>query len=67
MEKNPPANAGATGSIPRSGRSLKKEMATHSGILAWEISWIEEPGGLQSMRLQKARHDLVTKEQRLKH
>ena len=28
---------------------LKKEMATHSSILAWEISWTEEPGGLQSM------------------
>ena len=28
---------------------LEKEMATHSNILAWEISWIEEPGGLQSM------------------
>ena len=28
---------------------LKKGMATHSGILAWEIPWTEEPGGLQSM------------------
>ena len=28
---------------------LRKEMATHSSILAWEISWTEEPGGLQSM------------------
>ena len=28
---------------------LEKEMATHSGILAWKISWTEEPGGLQSM------------------
>ena len=28
---------------------LEKEMATHSGILAWEIPWTEEPGGLQSM------------------
>ena len=28
---------------------LKKEMATHSGILAWGIPWTEEPGGLQSM------------------
>ena len=28
---------------------LEKEMATHSNILAWEILWIEEPGGLQSM------------------
>ena len=32
--------------------TLGKEMATHSGILAWEISWIEEPGGLQSMESQ---------------
>ena len=32
---------------------LEKEMATHSSILAWEIPWIEEPGGLQSMGLQK--------------
>ena len=29
-------------------------MATHSGILAWRISWIEEPGGLQSMGSQKS-------------
>ena len=33
--------------------SLKKEMATHSSILAWEILWTEEPGGLQSMGLQQ--------------
>ena len=32
---------------------LDKEMETHSNILAWEISWTEEPGGLQSMGLQK--------------
>ena len=32
--------------------ALKKEMATHSSILAWEISWTEELGGLQSMGLQ---------------
>jgi len=32
-------------------------MATHSSILAWEIPWTEEPGGLQSMGLQRARHD----------
>ena len=37
--------------------SLKKEMATHSSILAWEISWTEEPGGLQSMGLQRVGHD----------
>ena len=32
---------------------LEKEMATHSGILAWQIPWIEEPGGLQSTGLQE--------------
>ena len=32
----------------------EKEMATHSTILAWEIPWTEEPGGLQSMRLQES-------------
>ena len=32
---------------------LEKEMATHSSILAWEIPWMEESGGLQSMGLQK--------------
>ena len=51
MVKNLPANAGDTGnavSIPGSGRSLEKEMATHSSILAWRIPWTEELGGLQS-------------------
>ena len=32
---------------------LRKEIATHSNILAWEIPWTEEPGGLQSMGSQK--------------
>ena len=41
---------------------LEKEMATHSYILAWEIPWTEESGGLQSTRLQRARHDLATKQ-----
>ena len=40
-------------------------VATHSRILAWEIPWIEEPAGLQSMGLQRVRHDLVTKPQML--
>ena len=52
--ENPPANAGDSGLIPGSGRSLGKEMATHSKILAWEILWTEEPGGLQSTRSQKS-------------
>ena len=36
---------------------LEKKMATHSGILAWEILWTEEAGGLQSMGLQRVRHN----------
>ena len=32
---------------------LKKEMATHSSIVAWKIPWTEEPGGLQSMGSKK--------------
>ena len=44
---------GDTGSIPGSGRSLEKEMATHSSILAWEIPGTEEPGRLQSMGSQE--------------
>ena len=36
---------------------LEKEMATHSSILAWKIPWMEEPGRLQSMGLQKGGHD----------
>ena len=39
---------------------LEEEMATHSSILAWRISWTEEPGGLQSMGLQRVRHDRAT-------
>ena len=35
----------------------EKEMATHFSILAWEILWMEEPGGLQSTRLQRVGHD----------
>ena len=46
-DKNLPANAGDTGSIPRSGRSPWKKMATHSNILAWKFPRTEKPGGLQ--------------------
>ena len=42
---------------------LEKEMAIHSSILAWEIPWTKVPGGLQSMGLQRDRHDLATKQQ----
>ena len=55
--KNPPANAGDTGSIPGSEDPLEKKMSTHSSILAWEIPWTEEPGGLQFMGLQRVGHN----------
>ena len=38
----------------RGENPLEKEVATHASILAWEISWTEEPGELQSMGLQKS-------------
>ena len=40
---------------------LEEGMATHSSILAWRMPWTEEPGGLQSMVLQRVGHDSVTK------
>ena len=55
MVKNLITNAGDTrdkGSIPESGRSLEKEMATHSSILGWKIPLTEEPGGLQAIGSQ---------------
>ena len=45
---------GAVSSIPGLERSPEKDMATHSSVLAWEIPWEEEPGGLQSMGSQKS-------------
>ena len=36
---------------------LEEGIATHSSVLAWRIPWTEEPGGLQSMGPQRARHD----------
>ena len=42
---------------------LEKEMATHSSILAWRISWTEETDGLESMGSKRVRHDLATKQQ----
>ena len=44
---------------------LENEMATHSGILAWEIPWTEEPDILQSMGSQRVGHDLTTKQQQI--
>ena len=42
-------------------------MATHLSILAWKISWTEEPGRLQSMESQKVGHDLGTEQQHVFH
>ena len=39
---------------------LKKEMSTHSSILVWRIPWMEEPSRLQSMELQRVRHEWAT-------
>ena len=50
-------NVGDPGSIPGSEDPLEKEMAAHSSILAWGIPGTEEPGGLQSMGLQRIRQD----------
>ena len=46
---------------------LETEMATHSSIPAWRISWTEEPGRLQSMRLQTVGHDWATNTFTLPH
>ena len=56
--KNPLVNAGDSGFIPDREDPLEKEMVAPSRNLAWEISWMEEPGGLQSMGSQRVRHDL---------
>ena len=60
MVKNPLANAGHIKDRVQSlGQedALEKGMATHSSVLAWEIPRTEEPGGLQSIRLQRVGHD----------
>ena len=57
MVKNPPANTGDKGLMLGPGRSPGKGNATHSSILAWEMSWTEEPGGLQPMISQRVGHD----------
>ena len=46
---------------------MEKEMAIHSSILPWVIPWTEEPGGPQSMGLQRVRHYLMTTQQLQQH
>ena len=55
--KESACNAGDPHLIPALGSSLEKGMTTQSSILAWEIPWTEEPGGLQFMRSRRVRHD----------
>ena len=58
--KNLPVNAGDRVLSFGQEDPLEKEMVTHSNTLAWKIPWMEEPGGLQSMGLQRVGYDLVT-------
>ena len=58
MVKNPPVMQEKQVQSLGKKDPLKKEMATHSSILAWEIPWTEEPDTLQSMGSQKSRTGL---------
>ena len=57
MVKECAYSVGDVSLIPGSGRSLEKEMATHSSTLPWRIPWTEEPEGIQSMGSQREGHD----------
>ena len=57
MVKNPPAMQETWVQSLGQEDSMEKEMATHSSMLALEIPWTEEPGGVQSLGLQRVRHD----------
>ena len=60
MVKNPPALQKTW--VQSTGREdpRENEMATDSSILAWEMPWTQDPGGLQSMKSQRVGHDLAT-------
>ena len=60
MVKNLTDKAGEAGLIPGLEDPLEEGVATHSSILGWRIPWTEEPGGLQSMGLQRVGHDSAT-------
>ena len=56
MVKNLPTNAGDirdTGPMLGQNDTTEEGMATHTSVLAWRIPWIEEPGGLQPIGLQR--------------
>ena len=56
LKRLPPMRETRIRSLGREDR-LEKEMATHSSILAWKISWTVDPGGLQSIGSQRVGHD----------
>ena len=58
--KDLPANAGDVGSTPGQKDPLEKGMAARPSILVWRSPWTEDPGRLQSMELQRVRHDGAT-------
>ena len=60
MVKNPLTMKGICVTSLEQKDPLEKGMATHSSILVWRIPWTEEPGSLQSMGLQRVRHNWVT-------
>ena len=63
--KNPPAMQERWVQSLAQEDPLEEGMATLSSVIAWEIPWTEEPGGLQSLGLQRVGHDLATKQQQL--
>ena len=63
MVKNPPANAGEVGSVPRWGRSPGEGNGNPFQHSCLGNPWTEEPGGLWSMESQRVREDFVTKYQ----
>ena len=65
MVKESACNERELGTIPGQEDPLEKGMATHSSILAWRIPWTEEPGGLQSIGLERVRHDWVANKNKI--
>ena len=65
--KNLPANVGDVDLIPGPARFPEEGNGNHSSILAWEIPWTGEHGGLQSMGWQRVRHNLVSKQQQIQN
>ena len=57
LAKNPPAVQEMRVRYPGWEDPLVEGMEAHSGILAWEVPWTEEPGGLQAVGSQRVRHD----------